>query len=117
MRIGKNMKWIRDTIDKIMGFILTLLFGTNSKFGKKYGISFDNNITLSSLPSPMPTISDFYEPVNENLIFEVMDTSLDDNSVSIREVGTDTIYKIDAELFIMIFVLKEPTKVIFNTLK
>lgn len=98
------MKWVKKRLDSLLSFGLRLLFGRGTYIGNKYGVSFDNRITISSLPSPMPKVSDFYEIVPEKLIFEVMDVNVENNLVYLREVGSDTLYPINAELFIMLFV-------------
>lgn len=98
------MKWVKKRLDSLLSFVLRLLFGRGTYIGNKYGVSFDNRITISSLPSPMPKVSDFYEIVPEKLIFEVMNVNVENNLVYLREVGSDTLYPINAELFIMLFV-------------
>lgn len=98
------MKWVKDKLSSLRSFLFRLLFGKGAYIGKKYGVSFDRQITISSLPSPMPKVSDFYNLVAEKLIFEVMSIDIEHNLVYIREVGSDTLYPIHAELFIMLFV-------------
>ena len=101
------MKWVKKRLDSLLAFGLKILFGRGTYIGNKYGVSFDNRITISSLPSPMPRVNDFYEIVPEKLIFEVMDVSVENNLVHLREVGSDTIYPLNTELFIMLFVKNE----------
>lgn len=98
------MKWVKNRLNSILSFVLRLLFGRGSYIGNKYGVSFDNRITISSLPSPMPKVDDFYEIVPEKLIFEVLKVDVPNNLVYLREVGSDTVYPINAELFIILFV-------------
>lgn len=111
------MKWVKRKLDAVMSFLLKMLFGKNTSLGKKYGVSFDSKLVISSLPSPMPNLHDFYElVVTEKLIYEVMKSDPFNNLVYIREVGSDSIYPIHAELFIMLFV-KNNTSFDIKTLK
>lgn len=98
------MKWVKRRLDSLRSFFLRLLFGKDAFIGRKYGVSFDNQISISSLPSPMPKVNDFYDLVQEKLIFEIMRTDVANNVVHIREVGSDTVYSINAELFIILFI-------------
>ena len=98
------MKWVKNTIHKLFKWVFSLW----AKLNTKNSVSFNPSISISAMPSPMPNINTFYEVATDTAVFEVLETDVRNNTVTIREVGTDIEYKIHAELFIMLFVLKEP---------
>lgn len=96
----------RGWITRVYKGILRIFFG--SLFGKhvsdRYGVSFNPDITLSDLPSLMPSVHEFYELADDVSFFEVVDVSIQNRIVTIREIGTDTEYPIDSNLFEVLFV-------------
>jgi hypothetical protein len=79
--------------------------------------SFDQSLSLSNIPVAMPNLGEYYEPANEKMCFEVVELKPSENQVLIRETGTDNVYPIDAELFIILFVRSEQIPLDFNQYK
>lgn len=98
------MKWVKDLVHRFFKWMFSLWV----KFNSKNGLSFNPDISISNMAAPMPALHTFYELAHDTAAFEVMHVDIKDSCVTIREVGTDIEYKIDAELFIILFVLKEP---------
>lgn len=107
------MKWASNIIHRFIKWLISLFFRQNHK----YGVSFDVDINLSNLMSPLPNVNTFYDLARDVGIFEVVDVNAKESIVVIREVGTDTEYKIDSELFIILFVSKSDASSNFDLLK
>lgn len=107
------MKWASNIIHRFIKWLISLFFRHN----RKYGVSFDVDINLSNLMAPLPNINTFYDLAKDVGIFEVIAVSAQESTVTIREVGTDTEYKIDAELFIILFVSKSDPSSNFDLFK
>lgn len=93
--ITKAYKWMLDKIFR--SFI-------GSKISSKYGVSFDPSISLSGLPTALPNVNDFFAIASDVAFFEVTGVSVEKNTVTIREVGTETEHTIDPVLFELLFI-------------
>lgn len=97
--------WITRAHKKIIQWFFSSFLG--KRLTSKYGVSFDGAITLSDLPVRMPELHGFYAVATDVAYFEVLKTSVESSNVTIREVGTDSEYKIDAALFELLFIQVE----------
>ena len=96
---GKIIKWINNCFNNTIERIYCFLIAKN-----KIGVSFDNELKIDNLMSVVPPLNTFYELATDLQPFEVVNVDLKTKTISIRELGTDTEYGIDSDLFVMLFV-------------
>ena len=104
------MKWVSKLYQKLVDSLIRFFFKDNKELLKNYGITIDPDITISTLVGPMPNVGEFYIPATDTAAFEIIQINISNNCVVIREVGTDTEFSIDSELFFILFVKKESIK-------
>lgn len=94
--------WITKVYKRILEVLFKTFLGGHLK--KNYGLSFNPAITLSELPPLMPQENDFFTVADDVSYFEVVRSSIQDRTVTIRELGTDIDYDIDPDLFQILFI-------------